>query len=205
MDKNIEFRKQMRGYNTDDVNRFISEENVRFNNIEEGYKKSIDEKTKMISELEMKLNSLKDNESEIQDLKIRNELLHSEIDSLNDKLKEKDVIIESLKDALDKANDRIVDLERDSKKRVITAVDPDIEIYREKAEKFDAIYAQVDDILEFAKEEAQKILKEATEYKAVVQRNAKKETDIFKSSINNRSDSIIEDLKRTFRKQIKGK
>ena len=34
MEKNVEFRKAMRGYNKEDVNKFISDENIRFNRLD---------------------------------------------------------------------------------------------------------------------------------------------------------------------------
>lgn len=205
MDKNIEFRKQMRGYNTEDVNRFISEENVRFNKIEERYKKDADEMSVRIKELEYKLEESKKSDAEIRDLMIKNELLTSELESLKTSLSEKDVLIESMKEELEKADEKMSELKRIPDSRIISTVTPDMELCREKAEKYDAICDRVDEILNFAKEEAEKIIKEASDYKIAAQRNAKKESDAFKSSINNRSDSIIEDLKKTIRKQILGK
>lgn len=205
MDKNIEFRKQMRGYNTEDVNRFISEENVRFNKIEERYKKDADEMSVRIKELEYKLEESKKSDAEIRDLMIKNELLTSELESLKTSLSEKDVLIESMKEELEKADEKMSELKRIPDSRIISTVTPDMELYREKAEKYDAICDRVDEILNFAKEEAEKIIKEASDYKIAAQRNAKRESDAFKSSINNRSDSIIEDLKKTIRKQILGK
>ena len=71
-------------------------------------------------------------------------------------------------------------------------------------DKIPAVDEQVIDV-GLTKEEAEKIIKEASDYKIAAQRNAKRESDAFKSSINNRSDSIIEDLKKTIRKQILGK
>ena len=41
MDKPIEFRRRGRGYDRDDVNEFISRENIRFNKLEESYNKRI--------------------------------------------------------------------------------------------------------------------------------------------------------------------
>lgn len=205
MDKNIEFRKAMRGYNTEDVNRFISEENVRFNRLEENYLKTIEEKDKTISRLNFEIGVLKQSEQVIYDLNKKIELLQAEISQLNTAVEEKDSIIDGLKSALDKANEKTYDFEKESRNRVVSIVDPDIEIYREKAEKYDAIYDQVDEILNFAKIEAEKIIKEATDYKMAVQRNAKKESDTFKASINTRSDSIIDDLKKSIRRQLKGR
>ena len=205
MDKNIEFRKAMRGYNTEDVNRFISEENVRFNRLEENYLKTIEEKDKTISDLSDEINVLKQSEQKICDLNIKIELLESHTSQLNTIIEEKDSIIDGLKTALHKANEKSFDIEKESRNRVVSIVDPDIEIYREKAEKYDAIYNQVDEILNFAKAEAEKIIKEATEYKMAVQRNSKKESDSFKASINTRSDSIIDDLKKSIRKQLKAR
>lgn len=70
----------------------------------------------------------------------------------------------------------------------------------EKAEKYDNICDKIDEILAFAKEEADKIIAEAFEMRKYA---LKRTSTQMKNDISARSDSIIEDLKRTIRRQLK--
>ena len=210
MEKNVEFRKAMRGYNKEDVNKFISDENIRFNRLEESYTKKIDERDREIGELLNKLSIVTAAEEENRRLNSVIDSLHGDITDLNCKITEKDLLIEGLRDAVSQANSQIQSLEEsvaniESCRTTIVNEDPDIEIYKEKAERYDAIYEQVDEILNFAKEEAEKILKEAAEIRLAAEkaeRAAKRDALAMKNSVRNKSDSIIDDLKKSIRHRL---
>lgn len=210
MEKSVEFRRAMRGYNKEDVNKFISEENIRFNRLEANYTKTIDEKDREIGELLNKLSLVNAAEEENRRLNNIIEGLRSDITELNCKITEKDLLIDGLRDAVSRANTQIQSLEEsvaNIESRPVTVVtdNEELELYREKAERYDAIYEQVDEILAFAKEEAEKILKEAAEIRQEAEKNAKREAASFKSNVKGRSDSIIDELKRSIRRQLSGK
>ena len=218
MDRPIEFRRQMKGYNRDDVNNFISEENIRFNKIEESYQKTIKENEKEITELKQKLNSIDEHLDKIAELEIKISQLESALDSSSSTIVEKDTIIEGLKSAVDSANEKldmansiIDDMKKESDKaspaplpytenmRVIKEPVYDSSII-EKAEKYDAICEKVDEIFAFAKEEADKIIQEAFEIR---KQAAKRSSTHMKNEISERSDSIIDELRRSIRRQFK--
>jgi len=210
MEKNVEFRKAMRGYNKEDVNKFISDENIRFNRLEESYTKKIDERDREIGELLNKLSIVTAAEEENRRLNSVIDSLHSDITDLNCKITEKDLLIDGLRDAVTQANTQIQALEEsvaNIESRPVTAVadNSGIELYREKAERYDAIYEQVDEILNFAKEEAEKILKEAAEIRLAAEkaeRAAKRDALAMKNNVRGKSDSIIEDLKKSIKRQL---
>lgn len=210
MEKSVEFRRAMRGYNKEDVNKFISEENIRFNRLEANYTKTIDEKDREIGELLNKLSLVNAAEEENKRLNNIIEGLRKDITELNCKITEKDLLIDGLRDAVSQANSQIQSLEEsvaniESRPVVVAADNSELEIYREKAERYDAIYEQVDEILAFAKEEAEKILKEAADIRHEAEKNAKREAASFKSNVKGRSDSIIDELKKSIRRQLSGK
>lgn len=209
MEKKIEFRRAMRGFNKEDVNRFISEENVRFNRLEASYTKQLDEKDREIGELLGKLSLVNAAEEENKRLNEVINTLHADITALNCKLTEKELLIDGLNEAIESYNEKISALENavsdlDNRKTVSAYSDRDLEIYKEKAERYDEIYDQVDEILAFAKEEAEKILKEAAQVKLEAEKAAKRESLSAKSSVKGRSDSIIDDLKKSIKKQLGG-
>lgn len=208
MEKKIEFRKAMRGYNREDVNRFISEENVRFNRLEANYNRQLEEKDREIGELLGKLSLVNAAEEENKRLNGIIETLHADITTLNCKLTEKEMLIDGLNDAIQGYSEKIKALEdavADLDSRKTPAYESEeLELYRDKAERYDAIYDQVDEILAFAKAEAEKIIKEAIEIRQEAEKTAKKESAAHKASMRGKSDSIIDDIKRSIRRQLSG-
>lgn len=206
MDKPIQFRTKMRGYNKDDVNKFISEENIRFNKLEESYIKTIKEKEKEIEELYARLDQEKGLEQRLAECEADLAELNSKLDAQCSVIEEKDAIIDGLKTAVDSTNERlaiantIIDELRAKAESAPAVTDPVDAEFIDKAEKYDAIYDKVDEILNFAQEEANKIIADAIELKkqAVKQSPAK-----VKQDISQRSDSIIEELKKTIRRSFK--
>ena len=212
MDKPVEFRRQARGYNKDDVNDFISRENIRFNKLEESYNKTIKEREREIAELNQTITENEADKERIVELEIKISELQQSVDGFNETLGEKDAIIDGLKSALDSTNEKLNvanTLIDDLKNRpaVPCSVPEPSYSYRqyddsviEKAEKYDSICDKVDEILAFAKEEADKIIAEAFEIR---KQAVKRSSAQMKNDISERSDSIIEELKRSIRKQFK--
>lgn len=220
MDRPIEFRRQLKGYNRDDVNNFISEENIRFNKIEENYVKTIRENETEISDLKQKLNDVDMHLEKIAELEIKISQLESALNSSSNTIVEKDTIIEGLKSAVDSSNEKLTlantiidDLRKEQVSKASAAIStPEpVRIVREpvyddaiieKAEKYDAICDKVDEIFAFAKEEADKIIAEAFE----IRKQANKRSSAhMKNEISERSDSIIDELRRSIRRQFKTK
>ena len=211
MDRPIKFRRQMRGYNKNDVNEFITEENIRFNKIEESYVKKVKELEDEIAALRSELSQIDEHRDRIIELELSVAELNSELENKTKLINEKDAIIEGLKSTADSANERlatansIIDNLKNSHTVAVSASsyvsdsDLDDEII-EKAEKYDAICDKVDEILNFAKTEADKIINEAYELR---KQTVKKTSAQMKSDISDRSDSIIEELKRSIRRQFK--
>ena len=168
MDKPVEFRRRGRGYDINDVNDFISRENIRFN------------KTKIVS-LEIEKTELKD-----------------KISSLEAVISEKDVIIDGLKSAVDSANTKLDianSIIEDLKNKptppqsvpVINTRTAYDDAIIEKANKYDSICNNIDEILAFAKDEADKIIAEAMEIR---KQAAKRTPDRMKNDISSKSESV---------------
>ena len=213
MDKPIEFRRRGRGYDRDDVNEFISRENIRFTKLEESYNKRIRDLENEVDALNKKISETDDDKSRIAELE--NELSQSDnrIESLNSTVSEKDAIIDGLKSALDTANENLEaanSLIDDLRSKPDQSQSPAGQLAQtaltvtydetilEKAHKYDTICDNIDEIFAFAKEEADRIIAEALEMKKKVLRTSPAHV---KNEITGRSDSIIEDLKRKLRKQ----
>ena len=218
MDKPIEFRRKGRGYNKDDVNDFISRENIRFNKLEESYNKMIKDLEKEIADLKSKLNDNEADKTRIIELEIKISDLQEKLESNRNLLSEKDAIIDGLKSAVDNANEKLNianSMVDDLKQKAavpspapVSAPNPNpVSTFRtyddsivEKAEKYDSICNKVDEILAFAKEEADKIIAEAFEIR---KQTIKRSSTQMKNDISERSESIIDELKRSIRRQLK--
>lgn len=220
MNNPIEFRRQTRGYNRDDVNEFISQENIRFNKLEESYLKSIKEYEKENSELREKLDEINEHKDKIVELELNISQLESALDSSSQTITEKDAIIEGLKSACDSSNEKLMaanalidDLRKQNAVAAsVPAPEPKVIVREpaysydssvlEKAEKYDSICDKVDEIFAFAKEEADKIIAEAFE----IRKQASKRNAVnMKNEISERSESIIDELRRSIRRQFKTK
>ncbi len=218
MNNPIEFRRQTRGYNRDDVNEFISQENIRFNKLEESYLKSIKEHEKEIEELRKMLSEVDEHKEKIIELELQISKLNSDLDLSVQAIAEKDAIIEGLKVACDSSNEKLdmanslIDDLRKQSSVIPEAREPKVIVREpsysydssvlEKAEKYDSICDKVDEIFAFAKEEADKIIAEAFEIrKQASKRNAAN----MKNEISERSESIIDELRRSIRRQFKSK
>lgn len=210
MDRPIKFRRQMRGYNKNDVNEFITEENIRFNKIEESYVSKIKDLEHEIETLRAELAKLDEQQARIIELELCVTELKDDIETKTRLISEKDAIIEGLKSSADSANERLAvansiieNLQNSTQNATPSTIIADTTLDEEiieKAEKYDAICDKVDEILGFAKDEADKIIAEAYEIR---KQTVKKTSAQMKSDISERSDSIIEELKRSIRRQFK--
>ncbi len=107
--KSTGFRTALNGYSREDVNRFIEEENRRFSELEDGYKKRLSEQEEQLRRLEQENTALReapDASAAIQELeKARTELKESENligalhESLDQLLAEKDSLEQRLREA----------------------------------------------------------------------------------------------------------
>ena len=214
MDKPIEFRRRGRGYDKNDVNEFISRENIRFNKLEEEYNKTIRELENEISDLNSRLAEAENDKEQIINLEIEISDLKNKIVSSESTLSEKDTIIDGLKSAVDNANKKldiansIIDDLRSKPLSSYTIPAPEPvsrnEYYEdsviEKARKYDTICESIDEIFAFAKEEADKIIAEAVEIR---KQAVKRSPTQVKNEISGRGRSIIDELKSNLRKQLK--
>ncbi|MBQ4561102.1 MAG: hypothetical protein IJA55_02070 [Clostridia bacterium] len=226
MDKPIEFRSRGRGYDKNDVNEFISRENIRFNKLEEEYNKTIREQEKSIEDLNKQLSESEEKKLQIVNLEIENSTLKDKIGVLESEIAEKDTIIDGLKTAVDSANEKlelansIIDdfnskaLTADSESVDEPVPEPEPEPIRveasvstayyddsviDKAIKYDAICDNIDEIFAFAKEEADKIIAEAIEIR---KQAAKRSPNQVKNELSARSKSIIGEIRDNFRRQL---
>lgn len=214
MDKPVEFRSRGRGYDKNDVNEFISRENIRFNKLEEEYNKTIREQEKNIEDLSKQLSETENNKLQIVNLEIENSTLKERISDLEASASEKDAIIDGLKSAVDNANQKldmansIID-DLKNKPTVVSAAESRDVSYKnayyddsviDKAQKYDSICDNIDEIFAFAKEEADKIIAEALELR---KQAVKRSPNQIKNEMSARSRSIIDELKDNFRRQLK--
>ncbi len=208
MDKPIEFRRRGRGYDKNDVNEFISKENIRFNKLEEDYNRTIRDLEKEVDRLNLLIEVSKDDKSKIEALELSLSELKDKIAVLEMTLSEKDAIIDGLKAAVDQANHRldmansmIEELKNtsvlDNPSKCDVHYDNSI---IEKARKYDTICDNIDEIFAFAKEEADKIIAEALEIR---KQAVKRSPNSIKSEMSGRSKSIIDELRGNIRRQLK--
>lgn len=209
MDKPVEFRRRGRGYDRNDVNEFISKENIRFNKLEEEYTKTIRDLEREIDKLNVQVAEADDDKEQIVSLERAIVGLNERIVALDASISEKDTIIDGLKTAVDNANHKldmansmIEELKnRPSASVNVSSNEPayDDNII-EKAKRYDAICDNVDEIFAFAKEEADKIIAEALEIRKQAVKRAPAQ---MKSEMTGRSKSIIDELRGNIRRQLK--
>ena len=214
MDKPVEFRRRGRGYDKNDVNEFISRENIRFNKLEEEYNIKIRNLEKNIESLNEQLASSEDDKAQIVNLEIKISELKDDISALKASLSEKDAIIDGMKSAVDNANyklDMANSIIEDLKnKPAVPCSAPATDAMHknacyddsviEKAQKYDSICDNIDEIFAIAKEEADKIIAEALEIRKQIVKRAPSQ---IKNEMSGRSRSIIDELRSNIRRQIK--
>lgn len=209
MDKPVEFRRRGRGYDKNDVNQFISKENIRFNKLEEEYNKTIRELEREIDKLNVQIAESEDDKAQIATLEIAISELKERIIALDTSVSEKDAIIDGLKTAVDNANSKLDvanSMIEDLKNRPsVPCRQPSSDVEYddtiiEKAKKYDSICDNIDEIFAFAKEEADKIIAEALEIRKQAVKRAPTQ---IKNEMSGRSRSIIDDLRSNIRRQLK--
>ncbi len=213
MDKPVEFRRRGRGYDRNDVNEFISRENIRFNKLEEEYNSRIRNLENDIEKLSEQIASSEDDKAQIVSLEIQISELKDNISSLETSLTEKDAIIDGMKSAVDNANyklDMANSIIEDFKNKPVVPCSAPItesthnntfdDSVIEKAQKYDSICDNIDEIFAFAKEEADRIIAEAIEIRKQAVKRAPSQ---IKNELSGRSRSIIDELRSNIRRQIK--
>lgn len=209
MDKPIEFRRRGRGYDKNDVNQFISKENIRFNKLEEEYNKTIRDLEREIDRLNTQISESENDKAQIVALEISVSELKEQISALDTSVAEKDAIIDGLKTAVDNANHKLdmanSMIEDMKNKPAIPCPTPAPEVLYddsviEKAKKYDSICDNIDEIFAFAKEEADKIITEALEIRKQAVKRAPAQ---IKNEMSGRSKSIIDELRGNIRRQLK--
>ena len=217
------FRGKFGGYNKKDVNNYIAEENKRFTNEREEMKKALDDSEALSASLSDQLEKQKAESDELRAKLGERDLL---IEDYKEKIYEKDTRISDLEEMIDtlsrEKDDGIFAKETaDEKDRriaeLVAAADQYIaEIARlkevkeetgekvivddsllEKARSYDSLSDKIDDILEYARQEAHKIIKVA-EKAAKADAEGKRTADVarVKQSIATRSTSIIDEIRR---------
>ncbi len=214
MDKPVEFRRRGRGYDKNDVNEFISRENIRFNKLEEEYNKTIRDLEREIDRLNMQIAESENDKEQIVTLEIAVSELKEKIVTLDASVSEKDVIIDGLKTAVDNANRKldmansIID-DLKNKPAVPYSASSEKASYAEsycddsiieKAQKYDAICDNIDEIFSFAKEEADKIIAEALEIR---KQAIKRSPNSMKNEMSGKSKSIIDEIRSNIKRQLK--
>ncbi|MBR4880661.1 MAG: hypothetical protein IKU19_01935 [Clostridia bacterium] len=209
MDKPIEFRRRGRGYDKNDVNEFISKENIRFNKLEQEYNKTIRDLEREIDKLNMQINESEDDKAQIVKLEISIAELKEKINDLKTSISEKDTIIDGLKSAVDNANKKLdlansmIEELRNRPEVPCSAYSSDMaydDSVVEKARQYDAICDNVDEIFAVAKEEADKIIAEALEIR---KQALKRSPASVRSDLSGKSKSIIDELRSNIRRQLK--
>ena len=210
MDKPVEFRRRGRGYDKNDVNEFISKENIRFNKLEEEYNKTIRDHEREIDRLNIQIAESENEKAQIVTLEIAISELKEKIIALNTSVSEKDTIIDGLKTAVDNANHKLDianSMIEDLKNKAVVSGIPVAsdslcydESVIEKAQKYDSICDNIDEIFAFAKEEADKIIAEALELRKQAVKRAPSQ---LRNEMSGRSKSIIDELRSNIRRQIK--
>ena len=217
--ENKAFRSKFGGYNKKDVNNYIAEENKRFVKIREDLQKELEESEKRENSLGEQVALLTKEADEARSLLDERDKL---IEGYKEDADKKDARIAELEDMVDalvrekddgifknetieEKDARISELEalvselraeKEADAGLKTAADDSI---ADKARSFDNISDKIDEILEHARLEAQKIVKAAE--KAAIDVEGKRAADVnkIKQSITARSASIIEEIRRAVR------
>jgi len=184
------FRKSFRGYNKKDVNEYISKENAVLIETRKGLQNELDLCQEELAKLEAALESERIKTKE-----------------LSEKLDERDNLIEAYKSDKDTLSERLEELEEkvESLKSAEELSLPVCEPYSddsvlEKARSYDSLRSRIDEILSYAKSEAEQIIKEAGRSVSDLEIKRVNEVSKFKQDISNKSSSIINDLRSLFKK-----
>lgn len=195
MDKSKrKFRKSIRGYNKKDVNRYISEINSELVSSSEEYKIEIDGREQTIAILR----------GELDDQRRACDALSEEVDALNKLIEEYKADKESMQDKIRELEDKIASLEScgvsndDTREKIV--IDEDL---LDKARSYDAIRAKIDEILSYARSEAEQIIRNAEKTVSSFENDKSANVQKVKKEISEKSNSIIEDLKSLFRRYTK--
>ena len=184
------FRKKMGGYNKEDVNKYITSENQRFMRAKSDYQKSLADRDREIERITDELNTLRDvNTSATSTLSEQNHLIESYKDTiveLETRIKEMEETIAHLEEVKDdpiyQKNEVVID-----------------ESVFDKAKSYDSLCAQVDEILAYAKSEADRIINAAVESAKKIERTKNGDISKIKSDISSKSSSIIDELRRAIK------
>ena len=186
----VMFRKKMGGYNKEDVNNYITSENQRFMRAETDFQKSLAERDEEIERITDELEALRNfNAMSSAKLNEQNNLIDSyreQIADLESKIKDMEDTIAHLEEVND---DPIY-----QKTEVI--ID---ETVFDKARSYDSLCKQIDEILSYAKSEADRIINTAVESAKRIERNRTGDVTRIKSDISAKSTSIIEELRRAIK------
>ena len=214
------FRGRFGGYNKKDVNKYIAEENKRFVKERDDMQKALEESGSAADALRSELDAQKMINSELSSKLEENERLidgyKEKLDSDSEKIaslerevaslsrekeewiasgassQEKDGYIAGLEDLVERLKAELAKAEEKAKESVSLL---------EKAESYEAICAKIDDILDHARNEAQRIIKVAEKAAADIDNKRSVDVNKVKQSISARSSSIIEEILRA----VKGK
>jgi len=186
----VMFRKKMGGYNKEDVNNYITSENQRFMRAEADFHKTLSERDEEIERLTNELDALR-NVNAVSSAKL------GEMNNLVDSYKEQIALLESkIKDM----EETIAHLEEVNEDQIYQKTEVVIdETVFDKARSYDSLCKQIDEILSYAKSEADRIINTAVESAKRIERNRTGDVTRIKSDISAKSSSIIEELRRAIK------
>ena len=172
--KMVSFRDSFRGYNKEDVNRYLCDMNRNFSQMEEDYKEEI-------AELKYKLKKIDDTaaevtkasgENEIELLKTEISSLKAENDNLIKKIAEKEQTIIELNSAVKPEDDNI-----------------------EKASKYDKMSNDIGNVFISANESAKAIVNEANKTAAKIKEEASEEAEKMKQDANEKITAAVDGVR----------
>lgn len=212
------FRGKFGGYNKKDVNNYIAEENKRFTKMRDEMQKALEESEKHLNTLHDEVDKQKETVSEliakseekdrlIEDYKENLDSKDRQIGELEKRIAElsaeKDDEIFTA-ETIEEKDARIAELEAViAQMKAETKEAPSLQetvvvddALLDKARSFDSLSAKIDDILDYAKREAQRIIKVAEKTAGEIEMRRTADVNKVKQSISARSASIIEDIRR---------
>lgn len=184
------FRKKMGGYNKEDVNNYITSENQRFMRAEADFQKALSERDSELERVSDEVNALRN----------INAMTSAKLNEQNTLIDEYKETISALEEKIAEMEETIAHLEEVKDDQIYQKTEVVIdETVFDKARSYDSLCKQIDEILSYAKSEADRIINTAIESAKRVERSRGGDITKIKSDISAKSTSIIDELRRAIR------
>lgn len=197
------FRSKFGGYNKKDVNEYIAAENSNFMQMRDEMQNLLDDCEERIHRLELEAETSENEKKALADsLAERNALIESyktDAEALNAKIADLETEIDALNSTIDELRAKNAELELKTDEPAVI-VD---ERMLEKARSYDSLCGEIDEILSYAKKQAEEIIRTAkatAETAHSTPRSGAEDIDRVKQEISKKSSSILSDLRGIFRK-----